>query len=77
MRNPGKKAASILRYQAYFISLFLTRLFALLLGVSYFLTGEKVCKEPPGPPVWSRTPRRSKGERLYKYNKKHFLRFPL
>ena len=29
--------------------------------LSYFLTGEKVCKEPPGPPVWSRTPRRLKG----------------
>ena len=29
---------------------------------SYFLTGEKVCKEPPGPPVWSRTPRRLKGK---------------
>ena len=46
-------------------------------NLSYFLTGEKVCKEPPGPPVWSRTPRRPKGERLNIYNKKQILRFPL
>ena len=45
--------------------------------LSYFLSGEKVCKEPPGPSVWSRTPRRPKGKQNKEYNKPPIPLFPL
>ena len=33
----------------------------IIIGASYFLSGEKVCKEPPGPSIGLRTPQTVKG----------------
>ena len=65
-------AVKILRRDVSQISLLYT------VGVSYFLSGEKVCKEPPGTsrmvPGLSRRP---KGEADRMYSIRIFLRFPL